>query len=149
MIEITDLKGSDSNNTVHCKRINIEPSLEDESYEVFGSIISRDEGDFSVTFGSYDVNGFSATIRTLKDTNINITDCCILWMIIGNPLKLSVFSPKNREIQVDLVKESIALQPEYSHYSIETSRQLSQGHFIAVNTYCFEPVNLKFVGWSK
>src|SRR3954467_8199315 len=105
MIGITDLKGIDSNNIMHCKQINIEPSLEDENYEVFGSIISRDEGDFFVAFGSCDVNGFSATIRTLKDTNINISDCCILWMIIGNPSKLSVFSPKNREIQVDLVIE--------------------------------------------
>ena len=70
-------------------------------------------------------------------------------MIIGNPSKLSVFSPKNREIQVDLIKESISLQPNDSYYSIESSRQLSHGHVISFNTYCFEPVNLKFVGWSK
>jgi hypothetical protein len=149
MTGIDSLEELDNNNTDHYKRIDVELSLEDESYEVFGSIISGDKEDFFVTFGSYDVGGFSATIRTSKDTKINITDCCILWMIVGNPSKLSVFSPKNREIQVDLVKESFALQHNDPYYSIETSHQLSKGNVISINTYCSEPVNLKFVGWSK
>jgi hypothetical protein len=149
MTGIDSLEELDNNNTDHYKRIDVELSLEDESYEVFGSIISGDKEDFFVTFGSYDVGGFSATIRTSKDTKINITDCCILWMIVGNPSKLSVFSPKNRKIQVDLVKESIALQHNDSYYSIETSHQLPKGNVISINTYCSDPVNLKFVGWSK
>ena len=153
MTGVTGLEDLDDNITEHFKRINIEPPLEDESYEVFGSIISRAKKSFSIqsfsiTFGSRDVNGFSATIRTSKDTKINIKDCYILWMIVGNPSKLSVFSPKNRELQVDLVKESIELQPNDPLYSINTSFQLSQGHVISVNTRS-EHVNLKFVRWSK
>jgi len=111
MTGINDLKDLDNKNVEHYKRINIESSLEDENYKVFGSIITKNNlktEDFFVRFSLYDVNGFSAMITTLKNTtNIDITECYILWMIIGNPLKLSVFSPKNREIQVDYINKSI------------------------------------------
>ncbi len=111
MTGINDLKDLDNKNVEHYKRINIESSLEDENYKVFGSIITKNNlktEDFFVRFSLYDVNGFSAMITTLKNTtNIDITECYILCMIIGNPLKLSVFSPKNREIQVDYINKSI------------------------------------------
>jgi hypothetical protein len=129
--------------------ISIVPSLENENYEVFGSIVSITNSkleDIYVTFGSYKINEFSATIKTSKK-NINIKDFCILWIMIGNPSKLSVFSPKNREIQVDYVKESITLQHDNSSYSIKTSHQLSQGCDIYIN--CLKPINIKFTGWSK
>src|SRR5207248_4307906 len=69
MTGITDLKDLDNNNVEHYKRINVESPLEDENYEVFGSIISEKysklEG-FYVNFGLYDFNGFYAIIKKLK-----------------------------------------------------------------------------------
>ncbi|RIA86220.1 kinase-like domain-containing protein, partial [Glomus cerebriforme] len=155
MTGIDDLKDLDVSNTEHYKRINIGPSLEDENYEAFGSIISKKKRkleEFYVTFGLYDLNGFSATIKTLRDTSIIINECYILWAIIGNPTKLSVFSPKNRELHVDSVKESITLQPDSSFYSVKTSCQLSKGCTISFNAYCstanYEP-KIKLIGWSE
>ena len=99
----------DNNNIEHYKCINIEPSLEDKNYEVFGSIIYDDSilKDFHIDFRLYDLNGFFVIINKLKETNIDIKKCYILWIIIGNPLELSVFSPKNRDIQVKFFKETI------------------------------------------
>src|SRR5207248_2765952 len=56
MTGIVDLSDFDNNNNniEHRKRIDVEPSLEDENYEVFGSIISTDTSkleNFFVTFG--------------------------------------------------------------------------------------------------
>ncbi|CAB5388779.1 unnamed protein product [Rhizophagus irregularis] len=155
MTGIVDLEDLDNNNIEHYKRINVKPSLESENYEVFGSIIS-DHGlrieDFSVTFGLYDFNGFSATIKTLNNTSVNITECFILWTIVGNPSDLSVFSPKNRDIKVNYVKKSIALKPDISCYSIE-SCQLSEDYTIFLNYYClkanYEPIDIKLVKWSN
>ncbi|CAB5388652.1 unnamed protein product [Rhizophagus irregularis] len=158
MTGIDELKDLNINNTEHYKRINIEPSLEDEDYEVFGSVISKynlKSEDFLVTFELYDINGFSIMIKTLKNTNINITECYILWMVIGNPSKLSVFSPRNREFQVDCIKESVELQPNNFYYPVKTSYELSEGCTISVNAYCstanYEPINIKIklAGWSE
>ncbi|GBC04284.1 hypothetical protein RclHR1_00560011 [Rhizophagus clarus] len=159
MTGIVDLKDLDINNTEYFKRINVEQSLENGNYEVFGSIISKDKkvnlkSDFFVAFGLYDINGFSVMIKTLhKNNEINITECYILWMIIAKPLKLPVFSLKNRELQVYCIKESIILQPDNSNYSIKTSRQLFLGDTISVNIYCstmnHRPVDVKLVNWSK
>ncbi|RGB40260.1 hypothetical protein C1646_688134, partial [Rhizophagus diaphanus] len=158
MTGIDELKDLDINNTEHYKRINIEPSLEDEDYEVFGSVISKDNlksEDFLVTFGLYDLNGFSAMIKSSRNKDIDITECYILWMIIGNPSKLSIFSPSNREFQVDYIKKSILLQSNNSYYPIKTSYKLPEGCTISVNAYCstanYEPLNIriKLVGWSE
>ncbi|CAB4415370.1 unnamed protein product [Rhizophagus irregularis] len=130
--------------------VSIEPSLENKNYEVFGSIISKSNSrlkDIFVTFGSYEINKFTATISTSKNTSINIKECYIIWMMIGNPSKLSVFSPNNRKAQVDCIKESIKLQRNNSSYSIKTSHQLSQGYDISFN--CFKPINIELTGWSK
>ncbi|CAB4430328.1 unnamed protein product [Rhizophagus irregularis] len=155
MTGIVDLEDLDNNNIEHYKRINVQPSLESENYKVFGSIISNNDlrlEDFSVTFGLYDLNGFFATIKTLNNTSVNITECYILWMIVGNPSKLSIFSPKNRDIKVNYIKESIALQPDISCYSIKTC-QLSEGHTIFLNYHCltanYEPIDIKLVEWSN
>ncbi|PKY60302.1 hypothetical protein RhiirA4_483869 [Rhizophagus irregularis] len=138
MTGIVDLKGSDINNQII---IRIEPSLENKNYEVFGSIVSKNNSELDdsfVTFGSYETNRFFATIETSKNTYINIEEYYyIIWMIVGNPSELSVFCPKNREIQVDCVKEFITLQRNNSSYSIKTSHQLSQGYDISIK-------NLKF-----
>ncbi|RIA91139.1 hypothetical protein C1645_805361 [Glomus cerebriforme] len=152
---IADLKDLDNNNTEHYKRINIQPSLEDENYEVIGSIISKHNNSkldetFLIKFRLYDFNGFSVMIKALKSTDINITECCILWMIIGIPSKLSIFSPKNRDLQVKY-KESIILQP--NKLIIETPIQLSQEYIVSINAYysqtTYEPINIKLVEWSK
>ncbi|CAB4415503.1 unnamed protein product [Rhizophagus irregularis] len=93
------------------------------------------------------INEFSATIETSDNTNISIEECYIIWMIIGNPSELSVFCPKNREIQADYFKRVITIQHNNSSYSIKTSHQLSQGYDISIK--CFEPVNIELTGWSK
>uniref|UniRef100_U9UL67 Uncharacterized protein n=1 Tax=Rhizophagus irregularis (strain DAOM 181602 / DAOM 197198 / MUCL 43194) TaxID=747089 RepID=U9UL67_RHIID len=53
--------------------------------------------------------------------------------MIGNPSKLSVFSPNNREIHVGYVKQSIKLQRKNSSYSVKTSHKLFQGYGIDFN----------------
>src|ERR1044072_2502232 len=149
MTGIDSLKDLDNNNTEHYKRINLELLMENDNYEVFGSIISKNNlkiEDFFVTFGFYDFGGFSAIIKSLKNTNNNITECYILWMIIGNPSKLSVFSPKNQDCQVYYFTKSIILQSNQSDYYIETPFPLSQEYTVSINTHCltnYELINIK------
>ncbi|RGB27229.1 hypothetical protein C1646_769365, partial [Rhizophagus diaphanus] len=140
MTGIADLKDLDSNNVVHYKRINLnsESVLESEDYEVFGSIISEDNiklEQICVNFGLSDFSGFYTIIEKLKKNRFDITKCYVLWMIVGNPSKLSVLSPNNREFQVDCIKESITLQPNKSNYCIKTPFPLSLGYTISVYTY--------------
>jgi hypothetical protein len=163
MTGIDDLTDLIDNNTEHYKRINIDPSFDigNGKYEVFGSIISKDKkqnlkSDFFVRFGLYNINGFSAMIKTLnKNNEINITECYILWIIIGIPSELLVFSPRNRELPVNCIKDSITLRHDNSDtdYSIKISHQLSQGDIISINVYCpttnYDPINVKLIGWSK
>ncbi|CAB4439567.1 unnamed protein product [Rhizophagus irregularis] len=151
MTGITDLKDLNSNNTEHYKRINIQTSLEDENYEVFGSIISKNNSkleEFLVNFNLYDFNGFTAMIKTLRTpVIINISECYILWMIIGNPSKLLVFSPLNREAEVVYTKKKISIQPDESYFQIEiTEFPLCQGNTIFINAY---PLKLKLAKWAK
>ncbi|CAI2173231.1 14958_t:CDS:2 [Funneliformis geosporum] len=151
MTGITDLKDLNNNNTENYKRIFIEPSLENESYEVYGSVVKKDikVKDYFVKFGFYDVNGFSAMISPIEKPSIDINKCSVLWMIVGNPLKLSVFSPNNREIQVDRIKKSITLQPNKSIYGIETQFPLSHGYNILIGTHFSSTnYNIKLVDWS-
>ncbi|CAB4426627.1 unnamed protein product [Rhizophagus irregularis] len=156
MTGVTDLKDLDNNDVDYYKRINIEPSLEDENYEVFGSIISKDNSRLEViyvNFGSYDINGFFASIKKLEETSVNIKECCILWMVVEKPSELLIFSPSNREFQVERVKESIILRLDKSNYCIKTSFPLSQGYTIFVHAYYpsnnYEPNNtIKLVKWS-
>jgi hypothetical protein len=148
MTGITDLKDLNNNNTEHYKRINIKPSLEDESYEVIGSIISEKEykksEEFLLNFGLYDFNGFSVMIKTLKKTDIKIEECYILWMIIGIPSKLSVLSPKNQNLQIKY-KESVTLQSNQLKIKIPINPiTLSQRDIISVNSHY-----IKLDGWSE
>ncbi|GBC04288.1 hypothetical protein RclHR1_00560015 [Rhizophagus clarus] len=152
MTGLVDLKDFDIN-TENEKRINIDPTLGDENYEVFGSIISKKNrsrlDEFVVTFEYYDVNGFSAIINSLPGIDVNINECYIIWIIIGNPLSLSVFSPKNRDFNIDSF--SITLQPNLSDYRIAIPFSLSQGDTIFINSHStnFEPNNgVKLINWS-
>ncbi|CAB4426367.1 unnamed protein product [Rhizophagus irregularis] len=153
MTGITDLKDLDNNNTEHYKRINIQPSLKDENYEVIGSIISKQKNskleEFLLKFGLYDFNGFSAMIKTLKKTNIKIEECYILWMIIGIPSKLSVLSPRNQDLQVKY--EFVTLQP--NQIKMKAPILLSQGHIMAVNArhspITDETIDIKLDEWSE
>ncbi|CAB4414918.1 unnamed protein product [Rhizophagus irregularis] len=138
------------------KRINTILNKQDKFKIIMtGSIDLKDSditkqiiiNDIFITFGSYEINEFSATIETLKNTNISIGECYIIWMIIGNPSELSVFYPNNREIQADFTKESIILKRNDSSYSIKTSYQLSQGYEISIK--CFKTINIELTGWSK
>ncbi|CAI2167331.1 5855_t:CDS:2 [Funneliformis geosporum] len=160
MTGIDTLQDLDINNLEHFKRVNLknlDQPLEGSNYEVFGSIVTKDNlktEDFSVIFSLYDVNGFSAMITTLEKTTIlDITECYILWMIIGNPSSLSIFSPKNREFQVNCKKESITLRHDNSCLRIQSPCQLSKGYVIFVNANYkltnYKPKNIiKLVGWS-
>jgi len=63
MTGISDLRDLDNNNIEHYKNIIIESSLKDKNYQVFGSIIFKNNvklEDFCVNFSSYEFNGFSA-----------------------------------------------------------------------------------------
>ncbi|PKC09004.1 HCP-like protein [Rhizophagus irregularis] len=164
MAGIDDLKNLNDDDSEHYKRINIHSSLRDQNYEVFGSVISNNSTskrikEFSVKFRFYDSNGFTAIIRNISNLknpetqHFKITECRILWIIVGKPLKLSVFSSKNREFQIICINESILLQPDKSYYEIKTPFQLSQGHMISINTY-HPPINdepadlIEFIKWS-
>lgn len=156
MTGINKLKDLDNNNTKHYKRIDIGISFEDENYEVFGSIVTKVNSkldDYIVTFELYDLNGFTAIISKLTETNVNITECYILWMIIGNPTQLSVFSPNNREFKVDYIKRSIALQSGEQIYNVKTPVPLSRGYTIFINAHYpstnYELKNsIKLVDWA-
>ncbi|CAB5369950.1 unnamed protein product [Rhizophagus irregularis] len=156
MTGINGLKDLDNNNIKHYKRIDIGTSLEDENYEVFGSIISKVNSkldDFIVNFELYDLNGFTAIINKLTETNVNITECYIWWMIIGNPTQLSVFSPSNREFQTECIKKTITLQPGKQIYNVKTPIPLSRGYTILINAHCpstnYELKNpVKLVDWA-
>uniref|UniRef100_U9SFS3 Uncharacterized protein n=1 Tax=Rhizophagus irregularis (strain DAOM 181602 / DAOM 197198 / MUCL 43194) TaxID=747089 RepID=U9SFS3_RHIID len=152
MTGLVDLKEFDID-AENEKRININPTLEDENYEVFGSIISKKNrsrlDEFFVTFESYDFSGFSVIINKLSETNVNIKECYIIWIIIGKPSNLSVFSPKNRDCQVDYF--SITLQPYQLDNRVVTPFKLSQGNTIFINSYStnFEPKNgIRLIDWS-
>ncbi|CAB4376582.1 unnamed protein product [Rhizophagus irregularis] len=158
MTGITDLNDLDDNNDVHYKRINLnsELILKNDDYKVFGSIITENNiklEQICVNFGLFDFNGFHAIIKKSKDISIDITKCYILWMIVGNPSKLSIFSSNNRKFQVDCIRESITIQPNKSNYCIKTPFPLSHGYTISVHAYYpstnYEPINIiKLVGWN-
>ncbi|PKY54494.1 hypothetical protein RhiirA4_501581 [Rhizophagus irregularis] len=158
MTGITDLKDLDNNNDVHYKRINLnsELMLKDKDYKVFGSIITKNNiklEEIYVNFGLFDLNGFHAIIKKLKEISIKITRCYVLWMIVGNPSKLSIFSPNNREFQVDCIKKSIRMQPDKSKYCIKAPFPLSHEYTISVHAYNpstnYEPISIiKIVEWD-
>ncbi|GBC10314.1 hypothetical protein RclHR1_09510005 [Rhizophagus clarus] len=152
-----DLNDDLVNNVSHYKRIDIELSLKDENYEVYGSIISENNTkleEIYVNFGLYDFNGFYAIIKKLIGTSIDITKCYISWMIVGKPLELSVFSPNNRDFQVNYFKKSIKLQPDQLNYYIKTAFPLFEGYTIFAHAYHsstnHEPNNIiKLIKWSN
>ncbi|CAB4485996.1 unnamed protein product [Rhizophagus irregularis] len=108
-----------------------------------------------INFGLYDFNGFYAIIKKLEETSIDITKCYVSWVVIGNPSQVSVFSPNNRELQVDYIKKSIKLQPnEFNYDPIETSFTLHKGYtfFAHANhsSVSYENNNIvKLVEWKE
>ncbi|CAB4426304.1 unnamed protein product [Rhizophagus irregularis] len=135
MTGITDLTDlNHSNDNENYKRINFGLSLKSEDYEVFGSIISENNiklEEVYVNFGLYDFNGFYAIIKKLEETSIDITKCYVSWVIIGKPSQLSIFSPNNRELQVDYIKKSIKLKSnEFNYDTIGTSFTLNKGYIV-------------------
>ncbi|CAB4485943.1 unnamed protein product [Rhizophagus irregularis] len=155
MTGITDLKDLNNNNVEHYKRINLNSSLESDDYEVFGSIISENNSkleEFYVNFALFDFNGFYAIIKKSKETNIDVANCNIFWMIIGKPSKLSVFSPINRRnIIVKYCKIPITLKPKQLNYHVEIPFPLLQDEFIFFNTTSkgFElRSTIKLISWN-
>ncbi|EXX76709.1 Cdc15p [Rhizophagus irregularis DAOM 197198w] len=159
MTGITDLKDLNINNEDHYKRIDFESPFESENYQVFGSIFTKDKSkskgleEIYVNFGLYDFNGFYAIIKKVEETSIDITGCYISWVVIGKPSQLSVFSPNNRELQVDYIKKSIKLQPDMLNYSFDSSFTLHEGYIVFVHanhsSISYEPNNIiKLVEWK-
>ncbi|CAG8525185.1 8949_t:CDS:2 [Funneliformis caledonium] len=154
MTGITDLKDLDDNNVEHYKYVKIEPSLKDSDYEVFGSIVlgKKKLEECFISFGMYDLNGFTAIIKT---SNFRITECHILWFIIGKPSKLSVFSPRNRSFEVvDLIKAQFLLKPDKSYYriNIENTTLHGNNYFFINSDYSttnFGPNHIKIAGWES
>ncbi|CAB5376202.1 unnamed protein product [Rhizophagus irregularis] len=158
MTAITDLKDLDDNDDIlYYKHINVEISLEDENYEVFGSIISKGNSKLDniyVNFGLYDFNGFYAIIKKSEIANTDLKKCYISWMIVGRPSQLSVFSPNNRDFQVNYFKKLVELQSNQLNYRIEISFNLSEGYTIFAHAYHsstnYEPNNIiKLIKWSR
>ncbi|PKY44307.1 TPR-like protein [Rhizophagus irregularis] len=160
MTGMTKLEDLDNENIEHYKRIDLGSSLEDKDYEVFGSIISENNSKFEkleeiyVNFGLYDFNGFYAIIKKVEETSINIAECYVSWIVIGKPSQLSVFSPKNRELQAKCIKESIKLQPNKRNYTIGTSFTLHEGYTVFAHAN-HSPINcepnniIKLVEWKE
>ncbi|CAB5345074.1 unnamed protein product [Rhizophagus irregularis] len=156
MTGITNLKDLNDDDSEHYKQISIEPPLENENYEVFGTIITKnnskiDQKNISIKFGLYDVDGFFAIIKNSEKIEIDLSECYVLWMIIGNPLKSSIFSPINREIQVNCIKESIKIQPDKQNFNIITPFLLSEGCSILIDvTTDYEFKNtIKLIEWTR
>ncbi|PKC59800.1 hypothetical protein RhiirA1_492077 [Rhizophagus irregularis] len=157
MTGITELADS-KNNIENYKRINFGLSLESENYEVFGSIISKNNTkieEIYVNFGLYDFNGFYAIIKEVKETSIDITKCYVSWVAVGKPSQISVFSPKNRELQVNYIKKSVKLQLRESNYiPIDTSFNLHEGYTVFAHanhsSLNYEPNNIfiRLVEWK-
>ncbi|EXX67611.1 Cdc15p [Rhizophagus irregularis DAOM 197198w] len=157
MTGITDLKDLDNNDVMHYKRINLnsESSLGSEDYKVFGSIISENNTkseEIYVNFGLYNYNGFYAIIKKLE-ISVDIKKYYVLWMVVGSPSKLSIFSPNNREFSVGYIKESITLRIDKSNHHIKAPFQLFQGYTIFVHAYYsstnYEPISIiKLVEWN-
>ncbi|EXX57343.1 Ack1p [Rhizophagus irregularis DAOM 197198w] len=159
MTGITNLKDLNDEDSEHYKQISIEPPMENENYEVFGTIVRRknskleklDQKNISINFGLYDVDGFFATIKNSEKIETDINECYVLWMIIGNPLELSIFSPINREIQVNCIKESIVIQPNKQNYNVITPFLLSEGCSILIDAttdYEFKNI-IKLFEWTR
>ncbi|GBB91402.1 hypothetical protein RclHR1_18680002 [Rhizophagus clarus] len=158
MTGITDLTNLNNDDNEYNKRVDFELPLESEDYQVFGSIVFKDNSELKrleeiyVNFGLYDFNGFYAVIKNEKK-GIDITKCCILWIIIGNPSKLSIFSPSNREFQVNCFKESVKLQPDKLNYTIDTLFTLHEGYTVFAHAnhstnYGYSNV-IKLVKWKE
>ncbi|CAB4471259.1 unnamed protein product [Rhizophagus irregularis] len=154
MTGITDLKDLDNDNVLI---IDLEISLEDKNYEVFGSIISENNvrlDNVYVNFGLYDFNGFYAIIKKSEISKIDLKECYVSWMIVGKPSQLTVFSPNNRDLQVNYFKESIKLQSNQLNYFIKTSFTLSEEYSIFAHAYDspanYEPDSIfELVKWSN
>jgi hypothetical protein len=157
MTGITNLKDLNNESVIHYKCIDVETPLEDENYEVFGSIISEDNirlDNVCVNFGLYDFNGFYAIIRKSEIVNIDLRKCYISWMVVGKPSQLSVFCPNNRDFQVNYFNESIKLRSNQSNYCIKTFFNLSEGYTIFAHAYHsptnYEPNSIfELVKWTN
>ncbi|GES99674.1 piwi domain-containing protein [Rhizophagus clarus] len=157
MTGIDDLKELEiTKNNRYRKEIYTKVVFEETNFKFFGTIISKDNSkveDYFVIFFMNSRNGFFVSITPLSESSIDIRECYVLWMIVGIPSKVNVFSPRNRELHVNYtIKEQITfrLDDDDSYYPIKTLFQLTKGDTIFVNTYF--PVigyGLKFVNWSK
>ncbi|CAB5388446.1 unnamed protein product [Rhizophagus irregularis] len=139
MTGVTDLKDLNNDDDDHYKRIDFELSFENWK-----------------KFMLYDFNGFYAIIKKIKETSIDITECYVSWVVIGKPSQLSVFSPSNRELQVDYIKKTIKLQPDNDkfNYTFDSSFTLHEEYTIFVHandsSISYEPNNIiKIVEWNE
>ncbi|GES99676.1 hypothetical protein GLOIN_2v1861852 [Rhizophagus clarus] len=99
-----DLKDTNFENNRYYKDISTKVSFKDIDFKIFGSIVSKDNSkveDFFIRFIPDSYNGFSVRIVPRSESSIDIKECYILWMIVGIPSKLKVFSPRNRELELD------------------------------------------------
>jgi hypothetical protein len=154
MTGITRLTDLNNNNVVNYKRVNFElSSLEDENYEVFGLIISENNTKLEetrVSFGLYDFNGFYAIIKN-ENKRIDITKYYIIWIMIGNSSRSSIFSPNNRDFEVNYLKKSIKLRPNKPDYYIKTCSPLYEGYTVLLHVD-HSSINydiIKIVKWSE
>ncbi|CAB5383795.1 unnamed protein product [Rhizophagus irregularis] len=157
MTGITNLTDLNNNNNEHYKRVNFDLSLEKENYDVFGLIISEHNTkleDIYINFGLYDFNGFYTIIKKGENIIIDITRCHILWLIIGNPSRSSIFSPNNRDFEINYLKKSIKLRSNISNYKIKTFFPLYEGYTVLIHenhsSINYEYNNIiKIIEWNE
>jgi hypothetical protein len=156
MTGITDLTDLNNNDVENYKRIEFGLSVGSEDYEVFGLIISENNAkleEIYVNFGLYDFKGFYAIIKR-EETSINIKKCFISWIVIGKPSRFSVFSPNNRDLEVNYINKSIKFQPDKLNYTIDTSFTLHEGYTVFAHVN-YSSMNLepnyiiKLVEWKE
>ncbi|GBC32495.1 Piwi domain-containing protein [Rhizophagus irregularis DAOM 181602=DAOM 197198] len=153
--DLKDLVSTD--NKIYRKYIStkVHFNFNGNNFVVFGSIISKDNTrmeNFFVKFYANCYDAFSIEIIPLSESNINIKECYVSWIIVGIPSNLKVFSPRNRELHVSYIKTQVTVRLgiDNSYYPIKTSHQLAKGDSIFANIYYpFLGHGLKFVNWSK
>ncbi|CAG8499798.1 646_t:CDS:2 [Acaulospora morrowiae] len=120
-------------------RIRLKESLDNREYEVFGTVIDENNHrieDCAAKFGLYDYRGFSAIIKT--GSNFVSRKRRIVWIIVGKPSLLGVFSPrlrKNRKIKTfKTVLKPEDLNPNKETISIRSPLPLIEDSLVLIHT---------------
>ncbi|CAG8734316.1 9493_t:CDS:2, partial [Dentiscutata erythropus] len=88
-------------------RINFDKSFDSNSFDVFGLVIDKHGVKLEncvVRFDLFDFYGFSAFVTFDQNKEWDIEERSIIWMVIGRPAKLGVFSKVHCETKITCYK---------------------------------------------